>query len=119
MIAIVISKQSEMGIILLIHHSKLENNILCFIEPVHERKKNMRHPSWLLAQYNILSKKLNNDQELIQPDPTSCPQKWLPKSFVSTFWKQFNTANKHQGRRKKERSVGSVSGNGTSIVFGP
>ena len=40
---------------------------------------------------------------------------------IPTFWKQFNIANKYQGRRKKERSVGSVSvsGNGTPIVFRP
>ena len=46
-------------------------------------------------------------------------QKWLPKSFVPPFWKQFSIANKYQGRRKKERSVGGVSGNGTPIVFRP
>ena len=46
----------------------------------------------------------------------------LPACFRKpwpTSWKQSNIANKYQGRRKKEQSVGSVSGNGTPIVFRP
>ena len=49
----------------------------------------------------------------------SAIQKWLPKFFVPTFWKQFNTANKYQGWRKKEQCVGSVRGNGMPTVFRP
>ena len=43
----------------------------------------------------------------------------IQKSFVPMFWKLVNIANKYQGWRKKERSVGSVGGNGMPISFRP
>ena len=43
----------------------------------------------------------------------------ITEMLCSDVLKQFNIENKYQGRRKKERSVGSVSGNGTPIVFSP
>ena len=47
----------------------------------------------ILAE-NMKSKKIGNDQELIQSDPTSCPQNQKHLKYPDTFYKQGQETSK-------------------------